>query len=100
MGPSVLSRWNLSVTTVCAIRQCGELLDFTPLVQSCMVTASAVEVRRTVARCEWEGQIDLGSMGGAVRVGGVVQLVHPALTVLLGKAHVPPQPPCPRPFKP
>jgi hypothetical protein len=87
-------------TTDCMARQCGELQCFAPLMQRCMVTASAVEARRSVARCEWEGQIDLGSMGGAIWVGGVVPLTYPALTALLREAHLPPQPPCPRPFTP
>ena len=44
--------------------------------------------------------MDLGSKGGAVRVGGVVQLVHPPLTALLEEVQVPPPPPCPGPFAP
>lgn len=47
------------------------------------------------------GPIDLGSVGGAVRVGGIVQLINPPFSALLREAlTVPSESPCPRQFTP
>jgi hypothetical protein len=75
-----------------------KVASYPSLLPPCMVRLSVVKGPHISRKVRLEDPMDLGSKGGAVRVGGVVQLVHPPLTVLLVEVQVPPQPPCPRPF--